>query len=87
MINLKQPSAAPTRKILAYTAGGATLGPAVATLVAWAFEAIARQPLPDSVQTAILTLCVVGFGFLAGYQTPASKDDVPIIAADADTTP
>ena len=80
-IAVKQPSAAPTRKMLAYTAGGATLGPALATLVAWAFEAIAREPLPDSVQTAILTLCIVGFGFLAGYQTPSSTDDAPVVDA------
>lgn len=80
---LKQPSAAPTRKLLAYTASGATLGPAITTLVVWMFETIARQPMPSTVQGAILTLCVLGFGFLAAYQTPASADDVPVV----DTTP
>lgn len=78
MAQLQQQSAAPTRKMLAYTASGATIGPAVATLVIWAFEVIARQPLPDAVQTAIITLCIVGFGLLAGYQIPATADDVPV---------
>ncbi len=69
--------------MLAYTASGATLGPAVATLVLWMFETIAREPLPDAVQTAVITLCIVGFGFLAGYQMPSGLSDVPVAKSDA----
>lgn len=83
MANLRQKSAAPTRKVLAYTASGATAGPAIATLVIWAFETIAQQPMPTPVQGAILTLCILVSGFIGAYQMPASSDDVPTVEPES----
>lgn len=64
----RSPSAAPTPKVLAGSAG-AGLGGAVGAVVVWALGA-AGLSVPPEIGIAISTICSVLIGFAAGYFTP-----------------
>ncbi len=86
VLPLKQPTAAPTRKVLAYTGGSAVIGPALSEIVLYVLQLLNHgQELPDNIQKAVYTLIIVAAGFVAAYATPASSDDVPVV--DPQATP
>ncbi len=56
MTNLKQKSAAPTRKVLAYTGGSAVIGPALSEIVLYVLQLLNHgAALPDNIQKAVST--------------------------------
>lgn len=53
----------------------ATVAAAVSTLILYAIETAASLDLPAHVEAAVLTLCVAGAAFLAGYATEDPERD------------
>lgn len=65
-------TAAPARKVVAASGGGA-VGGALAEILLYLIEKV--EPLPSGVEAAVTVLVIAAVAFAAGYLTPPAADD------------